>query len=148
MLNREAPANPITDDREDDVHDKVKEIAVNILIIKWESTGNDSITAELLKADIEFSSEKIHQLMKKIWQYEKIAKRANHQTSKERKYQTLQELERHNLTLCCGNDTIPEGLLSIRIRSEVDDTLYKERTGRIYKRQGDDRTGICTAEHH
>ena len=74
MLNREAPANPITDDREDDVHDKVKEIAVNILIIKWESTGNDSITAELLKADIQFSSEKIYQLMKKIWQYEKIAK--------------------------------------------------------------------------
>ena len=24
----------------------------------------------------------------------------------------------------------------------------KERTGRVYKRQGDDRTGICTAEHH
>ena len=62
-----------------DVHDKVKEIAVNILIIKWESTGNDSITAELLKADIEFSSEKIYQLMKKVWKYaEELEERAHH----------------------------------------------------------------------
>ena len=32
------------------------------------------MTAELLKADIEFSSEKMYQLMKKIWLYEEIPK--------------------------------------------------------------------------
>lgn len=29
VLNREEPANPITDNQEDDVHDTVEEIAVN-----------------------------------------------------------------------------------------------------------------------
>ena len=33
MLNRKAPANPITDDRDDDVHDKVEEIAVDNLAV-------------------------------------------------------------------------------------------------------------------
>lgn len=34
--------------------------------------GIDCITAVLLKADIEFSTAKVHQLVEKIWQYEKI----------------------------------------------------------------------------
>lgn len=37
-------------------------------------SGIDSITAELLKAVIEFSTNKIHQLLKKIWKHEKIPK--------------------------------------------------------------------------
>ena len=67
MLNREAPVNPKTDDQEDGVHDKVEEIAVNKrtnlgevkAVIKGLQHGKvlgiDSITAELLKADILFS---------------------------------------------------------------------------------------------
>ena len=33
MLNRKASANPITDDRDDHVHDKVEEIAVDNLAV-------------------------------------------------------------------------------------------------------------------
>ena len=44
-----------------------------------------------------------------IWEEpEELQARANHQTSKERKYQTLQELERHTLTLCCRKDTMQD----------------------------------------
>ena len=85
VLNREAPANPKTDDQDDDVHDTLEETAVNKPNLgevkaalkglqNGKAPGIDSITAELLKADILFSSEKIYQLMKKIWRYEKIPK--------------------------------------------------------------------------
>ena len=85
VLNREAPANPKTDDQDDDVHDTLEETAVNKPNLgevkaalkglqNGKASGIDSITAELLKADILFSSEKIYQLMKKIWLYEKIPK--------------------------------------------------------------------------
>ena len=85
VLNREAPANPKTDDQDDDVHDTLEETAVNKPNLgevkaalkglqNGKALGIDSITAELLKADILFSSEKIYQLMKKIWLYEKIPK--------------------------------------------------------------------------
>ena len=85
VLNREAPVNPKTDDQDDDVHDTLEETAVNKpnlgevkAVLKGlqngKAPGIDSITAELLKADILFSSEKIYQLMKKIWLYEKIPK--------------------------------------------------------------------------
>ena len=85
VLNREAPANPKTDDQDDDVHDTLEETVVNKPNLgevkaalkglqNGKAPGIDSITAELLKADILFSSEKIYQLMKKIWLYEKIPK--------------------------------------------------------------------------
>ena len=85
VLNREAPVNPKTDDQDDDVHDTLEETAVNKPNLgevkaalkglqNGKAPGIDSITAELLKADILFSSEKIYQLMKKIWLYEKIPK--------------------------------------------------------------------------
>ena len=75
----------MTDDQEDDVHDTLDERAVNEPTLgevkatikglqNGKASGIDSITAELLKADIEFSSEKIYQFMKKIWQYETIPK--------------------------------------------------------------------------
>ena len=78
VLNREAPANPKIDDQDDDVHDTLDEIAVNeptlgdvkaaIKRLQHRKVlGIESITAELLKVDIEFSSEKMYQLMKKIW---------------------------------------------------------------------------------
>ena len=79
VLNREEPANPITNDQESEVNDIIKEIAVNEPTLggvkaaikkkrlhNGKAPGIDSITAELLKADIEFSAEKIYQLMKKI----------------------------------------------------------------------------------
>ena len=85
VLNREAPVNPKNDDQDDDVHDTLEETAVNKPNLgevkaalkglqNGKAPGIDSITAELLKADILFSSEKIYQLMKKIWLYGKIPK--------------------------------------------------------------------------
>ena len=85
VLSREAPVNPKTDDQDDDVHDTLEETVVNKPNLgevkaalkglqNGKAPGIDSITAELLKADILFSSEKIYQLMKKIWLYEKIPK--------------------------------------------------------------------------
>ena len=34
--------------------------------------GIDCITAELLKADMELSTNRLHQLLKKIWEHDKI----------------------------------------------------------------------------
>ena len=36
------------------------------------SPGVDSITAELFKAHKEFSAAKVHQLLEKVWEHEKI----------------------------------------------------------------------------
>ena len=66
VLNREAPVNPKTDDQDDDVHDTLEETAVNKPNLgevkaalkglqNGKAPGIDSITAELLKADILFS---------------------------------------------------------------------------------------------
>ena len=64
----------MTDDQEDDVHDTLDERAVNEPTLgevkatikglqNGKGPGIDSITAELLKADMAFSAKKLHQLM-------------------------------------------------------------------------------------
>ena len=83
VLNREDPSNPITDDEGyivDEIIEEIKtseptihEVRAAIMGLKsGKSSGIDSITAELLKADVEIATEKIHQLMCKVWKLEQI----------------------------------------------------------------------------
>ena len=61
-----------------------------------------------------------------VWEDpEELDARANHQAIKERKYQALQELERHNFIICCEKDVCR--IIIDRIRSGVDDRLRKDR---------------------
>ena len=48
MLNRKAPANPITDDRDDDVHDKVEEIAVDNLAVGKVKAAKKGLESRIL----------------------------------------------------------------------------------------------------
>jgi len=77
ILNREEPINPITEEEEVELKDMIEEIDTQEPtpgevreVIKGlqngKAPGIDSITAELLKADIEFSTKKVHQLLQKI----------------------------------------------------------------------------------
>jgi len=85
ILNREAPSNPITEEEDggDEFTDITEEIETNeptmgevkvaIRRLKnGKAAGTDSITAELLKAGGEFSARKMHELLNRIWEYEKI----------------------------------------------------------------------------
>lgn len=71
VLNKKEPENPITKDEECKFSDMIEEIAVHEPapgevkeVIKGlqngKAPGIDSITAELLNADIDFSTVKIH----------------------------------------------------------------------------------------
>ncbi|XP_060064977.1 uncharacterized protein LOC132545315 [Ylistrum balloti] len=77
------PQDPITEDDEVELDDIFEEISVDMPSIEevqraikklrnGESPGIDSITAELIKADTNFSSTKIHELMEAIWREEQI----------------------------------------------------------------------------
>lgn len=83
MFNREEPENPITDDEECKFNDRIEEIAVNEPTLgevkeaikrlqNGKAPGINSITAELLKADLAFSAIKVHQLLGNIWANKKI----------------------------------------------------------------------------
>ena len=85
VLNRGEPENPVLSDEvyESELGDIIEEISVSeptlaevkqaIKRLKNEKAPEtDSITAELLKANIEFSATKIHRLLGKVWTVEKI----------------------------------------------------------------------------
>ena len=85
VLNRDGPENPVLSDEvhESELSDIIEEISVGeptlgevkqaIKRLKnGKAPGTDSITAELLKANIEFSATKIHQLLGKVWTFERI----------------------------------------------------------------------------
>ena len=91
----------------------------------------DSITAELLKADIEFSTKKVHQLLQKIWKQEKIPKNW-------KKGLIIKIAKKGNLKDCKNSRGIT--LLSVvgkilgriiidRIRRGIDSRLRKEQAG-------------------
>ena len=75
-MNREEPANPITQEDECEFNDRTEDITITELTLgevkkaikrlqNGKAPGIDNITAELLKADIEFSTKKVHQLLGK-----------------------------------------------------------------------------------
>ena len=83
VLNREEPEDPITEDEECEFTEMIEEIAVHEPTLRevkevikglrnGKAPGIDSITADILKADIDFSTMKIHRLLEKIWRHEKI----------------------------------------------------------------------------
>ena len=85
VLNREEPTDPIT--MEDECVFELGKLIEEIVITEpticevnaaierlknGKSPGDDSVTAELLKAHKEFSAPKVHQLLEKVWKHEKI----------------------------------------------------------------------------
>ena len=102
----------ITVHREGEVDNTAEEKTVNEPTLQYgKAPAIDNVTAELLKAGMEFSAEKIHQLMNKIWQYEKIpeswtrgliiklSKKGNGKHCKNWR-------DLINLTLCCRKDAM------------------------------------------
>ena len=84
VLNREEPNQPINDDEVNEEHIDIEEIDIRepsrieirnaIKQLKnGKASGTDSITAELLKADIELATDKVKQLTDKIWKEERIS---------------------------------------------------------------------------
>ena len=84
-LKRGEPENPVLSDEvyESELSGIIEEISVSEPTLgevkqtikrlqNGKASGTDSITAELLKANIEFSATKIHQLLGKVWTFEKI----------------------------------------------------------------------------
>ena len=81
ILNREVPVRPITEEHiteppiidintSEPSYEEVRNAIRNLKSGK--ASGIDSITAELLKADIEFSTRKVMNLLEKIWNKEEI----------------------------------------------------------------------------
>ena len=142
ILNREEPINPITEEEEVELKDMIEEIDTQEPtpgevreVIKGlqngKAPGIDSITAELLKADIEFSTQKVHQLLQKIWQQEKIpmnwkkgliiklAKKGNLKDCKNSR----------GITLLPVVGKILGRIIIDRIRRGIDSRLRKEQAG-------------------
>ena len=142
VLNREDPINPITEEEEVELKDMIEEIDTQEPtpdevreVIKGlqngKAPGIDSITAELLKADIEFSTQKVHQLLQKIWQQEKIpmnwkkgliiklAKKGNLKDCKNSR----------GITLLPVVGKILGRIIIDRIRRGIDSRLRKEQAG-------------------
>ena len=96
------------------------------------SPGIDSITAELLKADADFSAaKKIHQSMKKVWEHEKIpTKWKQGLIIKLAKKGNLKECKNsRGITLLSVVSKILGRIIIDRVRNGVDQSLRKEQAG-------------------
>ena len=95
------------------------------------AAGIDSITAELLKADIEFSSMKVHQLLEKAWKHEKIpTKWKRGLIIKLPKKGNLKECKNsRGITLLSVVGKILGRIIIDRIRNGIDRRLRKEQAG-------------------
>ena len=144
ILNREEPVNPIFMDEENgfEFADMVEEITTNEPTLgevkaaigrlkNGKSPGIDSITAELLKADADFSAKKIHQLMKKVWEHEKIlTKWKQGLIIKLAKKGNLKECKNsRGITLLSVVSKILGRIIIDRVRNGVDQRLRKEQAG-------------------
>ena len=140
ILNREAPENPVTE--EDVVMQEIAEISVDppttteiksaIQRLKnGKAAGNDLIVAELLKADVDFTTEKVKQLLDKIWQQEKIPDRwRKGLIVKLPKKGDLKNCKNwRGITLLPVVSKVLERILIDRIKSGVDNRLRKEQAG-------------------
>ena len=140
ILNREAPRKPIKD--EETVNPEVEEISTEppsieeiksaIKLLKnGKSAGIDSITAEMLKVDLDFSASKVKSLIEKIWNKEQIPK-------KWKKGIIIKLPKKGNLKKCKnwrGITLLPivskvlGRILINRIRDGIDHKLRKEQAG-------------------
>ena len=144
ILNREEPANQIFMDEENgfEFANMIEEITTNQPTLgevkaaigrlkNGKSPGIDSITAELLKADAGFSVKKIHQLMKKVWEHEKIpTKWKQGLIIKLAKKRNLKECKNsRGITLLSVVSNILGRIIIDRVRNGVDQRLRKEQAG-------------------
>ena len=97
------------------------------------SPGIDSITAELLKADADFSAaKKIHQSMKKVWEHEKIPTKWKQGLiiKLAKKGGNLKECKNsRRITLLSVVSKILGRIIIDRVRNGVDQSLRKEQAG-------------------
>ena len=144
IISREEPANPIFIDEENgfEFADMIEEIITNQPTLgevkaaigrlkNGKSPGIDSITAELLKADADFTAKKIRQLMKKVWEHEKIpTKWKQGLIIKLAKKGNLKECKNsRGITILSVAIKILGRIIIDRVRNGVDQRLRKEQAG-------------------
>ena len=144
VLNRDQPENPVLSDEvyELELNDVIEEISISeptlgevkqaIKRLKnGKAPGTDSITAELLKANIEFSATKIHQLLGKVWTFEKIPQPWKQGLIiKLPKKGNLKECKNsRGITLLSVVGKVLGRIIIERVRNGVDRRLRKEQAG-------------------
>ena len=88
-MNREEPNNPLVEDTEVEEGTGIEDINTDpptlieihnaIKTLKnGKAAGDDKIQAELLKADINFTSKKIEEILNKVWEQEKTPNKKYH----------------------------------------------------------------------
>ena len=142
ILNRDEPPNPITQGEGDIIGGVLQEIktdeptrdeirATVKRLQNKKSPGVDSITAELLKAHVDFATERIHQLTCKVWRHEQIPRDWNRGLIiKLPKKGNLKECKNwRGITLLSIVAKILGKIIIDRIRDGVDCRLRKEQAG-------------------
>ena len=142
ILNRDEPPNPITQGEGDIIDGVLQEIKIDKptrdeiratvkRLQNKKSPGVDSITAELLKADVDFATERIHQLTCKVWRHEQIPRDWNRGLIiKLPKKGNLNECKNwRGITLLSIVAKILGKIIIDRIRDGVDCRLRKEQAG-------------------
>lgn len=98
---------------------------------KGKSPGIDNITAELFKAGVKSSSNKIKELSSNIWNNKQIPsnwkKRPDDQSTKERKSKRMQKLKTDQFTTVMSK--LLGRILIDKITDDIDDKLRKEKAG-------------------
>ena len=142
VLNIEKPNQPINDDEVNEEHIDTEETNIRepsrieirnaIKQLKnGKASGIDSITAEPLKADIELATDKLKQLIDKIWKEERIpTKWKQGLIIKLPKKGNLKQCKNwRGITLLPITSKVPSRVIIDRIRSGVDKYLRNEQTG-------------------
>ena len=142
VLNREEPHNPITEDDEIDLEEVIEDISVNRpskeevqtaikKLRNGKSPGIDSNAAELLKADVDLSGAKIHELLEVIWREEKVPDNWKKGLNiKLPKKGNLKECKNFTgITLLSVVGKLLGRIIIDRIREGIDSKLRKEQAG-------------------
>jgi len=140
LLNRDTPNNPINKDESIEIphidinidEPKGDEIKLAIKNLKnCKAPGIDGIVAEYLKTDLDFLTEKIHELMNLIWKTEKIPKSwTRGLIIKIPKAGNLKDCKNwRGITLLPVVSKVMGRILINRIRDAVDSSLREEQAG-------------------
>ena len=140
ILNREEPAHPINEEdcEQQGIADidtgpvSKAEIRRAIKSLKnGKAPGEDMITAELLKADLEFTTDRVKELIDTIWSLEKVPlKWKRGLIIKIPKKGNLKECKNwRGVTLLPGVSKILGRIVIDRIRMGIDHRLRKEQAG-------------------